>query len=88
MAPVWRALKSAFDIQLTVESIIAEADTVAVRYSERGTSIGSFRGSPVTGKSYEVVAMEWFVMKDGKIHRRWGARDSASQLRQMELPLS
>jgi hypothetical protein len=26
----------------------------------------------VTGKSFEVVAMEWFMIKDGTIHRRWG----------------
>lgn len=50
--------------------------------------MGSFRGSPVTGKSFEVVAMEWFIIKDGKIHRRWGARDNAAQMRQMGLPLS
>jgi steroid delta-isomerase-like uncharacterized protein len=88
VVPIWRELKSAFDIQLQVESIIAEDDIVAVRYVERGTSVGSFRGGPVTGKSFEVVAMEWFVIKDGKIHRRWGARDNAAQMRQMGLPLS
>jgi steroid delta-isomerase-like uncharacterized protein len=86
--PIWREIKSAFDIQLKVESIIAEDDIVAVRYVERGTSVGSFRGGPVTGKSFEVVAMEWFIIKDGKIHRRWGARDNAAQMRQMGLPLS
>ena len=68
--------------------MIAEGDIVGVRYTERGTSIGSFRGGPVTGKSFEVVAMEWFIIKDGKIHRRWGARDNASQMRQMGLPLA
>ena len=88
VVPIWREIKAAFDIQLQVESMIAEDDIVAVRYVERGTSVGSFRGGPVTGKSFEVVAMEWFVIKDGKIHRRWGARDNASQMRQMGLPLS
>jgi steroid delta-isomerase-like uncharacterized protein len=88
VVPIWREIKSAFDIQLRVESMIAEDDIVAVRYVERGTSVGSFRGGPVTGKSFEVVAMEWFIIKDGKIHRRWGARDNAAQMRQMGLPLS
>jgi len=87
VVPIWREIKAAFDIQLQVESMIAEDGIVAVRYAERGTSIGSFRGGPVTGKSFEVVAMEWFEIKEGKIHRRWGARDNASQLRQMGLPL-
>ena len=87
VVPIWREIKAAFDIQLQVESIIAEDDIVGVRYVERGASVGSFRGGPVTGKSFEVVAMEWFVIKEGKIHRRWGARDNAAQLRQMGLPL-
>jgi steroid delta-isomerase-like uncharacterized protein len=87
VVPIWREIKAAFDLQLTVEEVISEGDTVAVRYTERGTSRGSFRGGPVTGKSFEVVAMEWFINKDGKIHRRWGARDNAAQMRQMGLPL-
>ena len=87
VVPIWREIKAAFDIKLQVESMIAEDDIVAVRYVERGTSVGSFRGGPVTGKSFEVVAMEWFEIKDGKIHRRWGTRDNAAQLRQMGLPL-
>jgi steroid delta-isomerase-like uncharacterized protein len=88
VVPIWREIKAAFDIQLQVESIIAEDDVVAVRYVERGTSVGSFRNGPVTGKSFEVVAMEWFIIKEGKIHRRWGARDNAAQMRQLGLPLS
>jgi steroid delta-isomerase-like uncharacterized protein len=88
VVPIWREIHEAFALQLKVESIIAEGDMVAVRYTEHGTSVGSFRGQPVTGKSFEVVAMEWFVFKAGKIHRRWGTRESASQSRQMGLPLS
>jgi len=88
VVPIWREIKSTFAIELQVESMIAEDDIVAVRYVERGTSVGSFRGGPVTGKTFEVVAMEWFEIKDGKIHRRWGARDNAAQFRQMGLPLT
>lgn len=85
--PIWQELHEGLAVELQVEAIIAEGDTVAVRYVDRGTSVGTFRGQAATGKSYEVVAMEWFVFKDGRIHRRWGARDSASQSRQMGLPV-
>lgn len=88
VVPIWREIKAAFAVQLQIESMIAADDIVAVRYIERGNSVGPFRGGPVTGKSYEVVAMEWFIIKDGKIHRRWGARDNAAQMRQMGLLLS
>jgi steroid delta-isomerase-like uncharacterized protein len=83
--PIWKELHEAFKIQLTVDEIITEGDFVAVRYIERGTSVGAFRGNPPTGKPYEVVAMEWFALRDGKIHRRWGARDSASISRQIAM---
>ena len=83
--PIWKELHEAFAIEMTVDAMVAEGDAVAVRYTERGKFVGPFRGSEPTGKSYELVAMEWFILQEGKIHRRWGARDSASQARQIGL---
>ncbi len=85
--PIWQELHRAFALKLTVEEMIAEGNAIAVRYTERGTFVGAFRGQEPTGKSFELVAMEWFTFRDGKIHRRWGARDSASQARQMGMKL-
>lgn len=81
--PVWRDLHAAYGLNLTIEDMVAEGNMVATRYTERGTFRAPFRGSEPTGKSYELVAMEWFEMRDGKIARRWGARDSASMQRQL-----
>jgi len=86
--PIWRDLHAAFAIQLTAESIIAERELVAVRYTERGTFRAPFRGNAPTGNSYELIAMEWFLVKGGRICERWGARDSAAQARQIGLPLA
>ncbi len=83
--PIWEQLHAAFGITLQIEDLAAEGDVVAARYVERGSSRAAFRGQGPTGKSYEIVAMEWFVMRGGRIQRRWGARDSASQSRQMGL---
>jgi steroid delta-isomerase-like uncharacterized protein len=85
---IWRELHTAFGIRLTVEEMIAEDDCVAVRYTERGTFHGPFRGRPPTGRSFDLVAMEWFVVREGRIQRRWGARDAASQARQIGLSLA
>jgi predicted ester cyclase len=85
--PIWEMLHSAFAIELTAEEMIAEGNEVAARYTERGTFQGAFRGNEPTGRSYERVAMEWLVLRDGKILKRWGARDSASRARQIGLPL-
>ena len=74
-------------MNLTIEEMIAEGDIVAVRYSERGVFRAPFFGHAPTGKSYELVAMEWFVVRNGRIQQRWGARDQASQARQIGMPL-
>ena len=79
--PIWRELVDALAIGLKIESLAAEGDVVAARFTETGRSRAPFRGQPATSKSYELVAMEWYEMKDGLIHRRWGARDAASQAR-------
>lgn len=80
---VWRQLIEGYGIQLTVEEMIAEGERVAVRYTERGTFRAPAFGHEPTGRSYELVAMEWFEIRDGRIARRWGARDAASQARQL-----
>jgi ketosteroid isomerase-like protein len=85
--PMWEELMRCFQVSLEVDAVVAEGDTVAVRYTERGRSVESFRGGAVTGSDYEVIAMEWFVVKGGHIERRWGARDTASIFGQMGLPL-
>ncbi len=81
--PVWAALIDGLKVQLQVDAIISEAGTVAVRYTERGQSVKEFMGKGPTGRTYEITAMEWFEIQDGLIHRRWGARDSAAQNRQL-----
>lgn len=85
--PIWRQLVEGLGMKLQIEEMCAEGDIVAVRYTETGTFKNSFMGHSPTGKSYELVAMEWFVLKDGLVTRRWGARDAASQARQLGLPM-
>jgi predicted ester cyclase len=88
VVPIWRELREAFAIRLEVEEMAAEGARVAARYVERGRSVGPFRGQGPTGKSYEIAAMEWFVIVGGRIWKRWGARDSAAQFRQMGLSIT
>ena len=85
--PIWRQLIEGYGLQFTVEDICAEGDVVAVRYTERGTFRAPAFGQEPTGKSYELVAMEWFIVRDGKIQRRWGARDATSQARQLGIAI-
>lgn len=81
--PIWKQKVESLGIHLTVDEIISEGDFVAVRLTEKGISRAPFFGHPATGKLYQLFAMEWFEIKDGKIRRRWAARDAASQARQL-----
>jgi steroid delta-isomerase-like uncharacterized protein len=83
--PIWRQLIEGYGIQLRIEELIAEGNTVAARFTETGTFVRPAFGKEPTGKSYELVAMEWFEVDGDRIVRRWGARDAAAQARQLGL---
>jgi len=85
--PIWKELHQAFAPRLTVQEIVAEGDSVAVRFTERGTFQNVFRQQAPTGKSYELVALEWFLLRDGKIKQRWAARDAVALAHQVGLKL-
>lgn len=85
VAPIWRQLIEGYGIQLEVQSLIAEGNQVMARFLERGTFRAPAFGAEPTGRSYELVAFESFEIEGGRIRRRWGARDSASQARQLGL---
>lgn len=88
IAPIWRQLIEGYRMQLNGQGLIVEGNIVVARYLETGTFRGAAFGHEPTGKSYELVAMEWFEVSNRKITRRWGARDAASQARQLGIPLS
>jgi predicted ester cyclase len=73
-------------MQLRIEDLVAEGRLVCARFTETGTFVAPAFGHEPTGRSYELVAMELFEIVDGRIQRRWGARDSASQARQLGIP--
>ena len=88
IGPIWRQLIDGYGMQLEIQELIAEGNRVAVRYIERGIFRAPAFGLQPSGKSYELVAMEWFEIESGKIQRRWGARDAASQARQLGITVS
>ena len=83
IAPIWTQLHDSFDMKLEIEQIVEEGDDIVVRFTERGRFVKAFRGQEATGRTSEVVAIEWFRMEDGLIACRWGVRDSASHFQQL-----
>ncbi len=83
---IWRELHEGLEARLEILDIAAENDDVVLRLRESGRFVGPFRGLAgiePTGKPFEIVAIEWFKVHDGKIAERWGARDSAAIARQV-----
>ena len=85
ISPIWQQLIDGYGMQLEIQELVAEGNTVAAKYIERGTFKAPAFGKEPTGKSYELVAMEFFTIEDGKILKRWGARDAMSQAKQLGL---
>lgn len=81
--PVWRDLHDCLAMKLEVVDMAEEGDNVVVRLRETGKAIAPFRGLPATGNSFELTAIEWFTVIDGRIAQRWGVRDSGIQARQL-----
>ena len=71
------------DVQLTVEDMIADGDTVVTRYTSRGTQQGVFMGIPPTGRHVEVSSIIIARIADGKIVEEWGLDDQMGMLQQL-----
>jgi len=75
---------SAFPDTMTIESIIAEGDEVAVRVSARGTNRGPIGGViPPTGREFVAGQTHGFRVADGKLAEHWAVRDDLSAMLQL-----
>lgn len=71
------------DLHLTIEDLVAEGDTAAVRLTARGTQQGELLGIPPTGNQVTVMAMELFRFAHGKIAEQWVTMDALGLLQQL-----
>jgi predicted ester cyclase len=77
--------ESMSDVQLTIEDIVAEGDTVVVRGVFRGTHTGTFIGVPATGATLEVPGVCIARVADGKAVEYWSQFDQLAVLEQAGL---
>jgi steroid delta-isomerase-like uncharacterized protein len=71
------------DIQWTLEEMIAEGDKVAARFTMRGTHLGTFFGTPSTGKKIAVQALNIYRLSRGQIIEETGQPDLLGLLQQI-----
>lgn len=71
------------DIQWTLEEMVAEHDKVAARFTMRGTQLGTFFGTPSTGKKITVQALNIYRLSGGQIIEETGQPDLLGLLQQI-----
>ena len=67
----------------TIEDVIAEGDTVALRWTARGTHKGELLGIPPTGKQVTVSGITITLLSNGKSVESWGEFDALGMLQQI-----
>jgi steroid delta-isomerase-like uncharacterized protein len=71
------------DIQWTIEELISEGNSVAARFTMRGTHRGDFFGVPATGNKITVQALNIYHLSDGKIVEEYGQPDMLGLMQQI-----
>ncbi|MBE8522672.1 ester cyclase [Amycolatopsis sp. H6(2020)] len=71
------------DVRWTLEETVTEGDTVAARFTMRGTHQGEFFGIPASGKTISVQAMNFYYLADGKIIKERGQPDLLGVMQQI-----
>ncbi|MBN1352650.1 ester cyclase [candidate division KSB1 bacterium] len=71
------------DWRVQVQEMIAEGNSVAVRWSGTVTHKGVFHGIPPTGKQITVCGINIYSIEEGKISQEWEQMDSLGMLQQL-----
>ena len=71
------------DLQLTIEDIIAEGETVMARWSCRGTHKGDLSGIAPTGKQFNISGVSIARLANGKMAEGWVNWDAQGLMQQL-----
>jgi steroid delta-isomerase-like uncharacterized protein len=71
------------DAEITIEDQVAEGDTVATRWTARGTHQGELLGVPPSGNRVEVAGVTISRIEGGKIVEDWDNYDALGMMQQI-----
>ena len=71
------------DLEITIDELIAEGDTVAMRSTHRGTHEGTFMDIEPTGNQFEIENMVFARFENGMVVERWIQADVLVLLQQL-----
>lgn len=72
------------DLTMTVEVVVTEHDTTAVRVRSEGTNLGALNGviAP-TGKRFSAEQSHWYRVEGDRLAEHWATRDDLSAMIQL-----
>lgn len=77
-------LRAAFpDLEVKVEHLVADEDSVAFAYTLTGTHEGYFNQMPPTGKKIKARGVQISRFENGRMVERWGSSDELGILKQL-----
>lgn len=83
----WAMFNAAIpDMRTTIEDMVAEGDTVVVRYTVEGTHQGELLGMPPTGKRLRFSGINITRMAGGKLAEHWAEMDTLGLMQQLSAP--
>jgi predicted ester cyclase len=71
------------DLEITLDDVVAERDSVAARSTLRGTHRGTFFGIAPTGKTVSVTSLTMVRLVNGRLVESWVKNDTASLMSQL-----
>ena len=72
------------DLHMTIEAMIAEGDTVAVRILSERTNLGALNGVvPPTGRRFRARQSHWFRVAENKLVEHWATREDLPVMLQL-----
>jgi steroid delta-isomerase-like uncharacterized protein len=78
------AVRVAFpDLQVGLETMVADEETIAFAYTMTGTHQGVLMGIAPTGKKMRIRGVQISKFRDGKMVERWGSSDQLGMLQQL-----
>ena len=81
---LFTGLRTAFpDMTVTLETLVADEESIAFPYTLTGTQTGPLMGFAPTGKKIKIRGMQISRFKDGKMVERWGNSDELGMLQQL-----
>jgi steroid delta-isomerase-like uncharacterized protein len=74
------------DLKITIETLVADEESVALSGKMTGTNRGTLMGAPPTGKTASFAYMDMYRIGHGQILETWHVEDLAGMMRQLGLP--